>query len=427
MTPVSSLQQQQQLMLHQAQLRQTLQQQQLQASEKSKPNRRDGSPKAPPPGLPKAKALYDLPKGSSDTSVLQAGMAGLPASCSSAAVSEQQRRGGAQASSTHTSLAVKQGTVGTPGDRKEGGESKVGLSVTASPFIPGTKTEQPAPTTNHQLKKTSPPSSEGAALLSNPRHPPGFEHPSPPPPPLQVAGPVLMQQAGLASGHPLTAVRPLPAGPLPRHPSLPLSLPPQPLAVATFPMQQQPQTLAKTTPLPLHLTAHASRQNSGQPRSVPFFSYHQPPSRGEHLHRHNHSHHSKPSAGPAEQHRTPGHLLLDQSKVIPLPPALQRGTTGLMPTPYPAFIPRLPAAAPSLPLTTTPPVPSPQAMALAKGSALHQQQKQPLLPTPTSVIPSPPVMSSPAASVIAIPPSAQMAVRVPFPLSQEQQQQPLHT
>lgn len=346
-----------------------------------------------------------------------------PPPSSSAAVTVQQRRGVTQTSSTQASLAVKQGAVGAPGDRKDGGESKVGLSVTASPFIPGTKTEQPVSTTNHQLKKTSPPSSEGAVLLSNPRHPPGFEHPSPPPPPPQVAGPMLVQRAVLTPGHPLTAVRPLPAAPLPSHPSLPLSLPPQQLAVAAFPVQQQPQTLAKTTPLPLHLPAHASRQNSGQPRSVPFFPYHQPP-RGEHMQRHSHSHHSKSSAGPAEQHRTP-HLLLDQSKMIPLPPALQRGAGGLMPTPYPAFIPRLPAAAPSLPLTTAPPIPSPQALALAKGSALHQQQKKPLLPTPTSVMPSP-VMPAPAASVIAISPSAPMAVRVPFPPSQEQQQ-PLHT
>ena len=295
--------------------------------------------------------------------------------------------------------------VAVSGDKRDGnGDLKTRLSVTASPFVPGGKSEQPV-TPTQPLKKISPPLVEGAPLSTHLRHPPGFKHP-------QVPRPFLLQPAVLpAQALPLTAVRPLttiPATPLVSHPPLPLSLPPAQLAA----LRMQP-SLPKTVSLPLHLPAHTTRQTSVQTRPVPFYQYHQH-SRGDALLRHDPTHLTKVTPSPSETPSAQTHSLLDQPKVLQVPPVVPPGSGGLIPNPYAvgvAFVP--PVAMSTLPLTTPTPSPSPQTLSFVKSSSALQAKKA-LLPTPTT-IPAPPGMVLPPSSTTAVP------LRLPLAHGQEQQ------
>ena len=297
------------------------------------------------------------------------------------------------------------------------GDLKTRLSVTASPFIPGGKTEQPPGNKNRPDKKISPPLIENSNVHSvQPVQPPGFE---------QITRPFLLQPT-MVPGQPHlplnSAVRPLttiPPTPLVNHPTLPLSLPPRAPLAATMCV---PQSLAKTASLPLHLPTHTTRPAAVQTRQVPFYQYHQP-NRGDALLHHNPAHHTKSSLPDSTQ----SHSLLDQPKLLQMFPP---GSAGLIPNPYtPAgmtFVP--PIAIATLPLTTPTPTPSPQTLSFSKNGSntAGLQQKKPLLPTPTAALQTPPITAlvggvSPLSSTTGTQP------RLPLRQDQQQQQQLQHS
>ena len=295
-------------------------------------------------------------------------------------------------------------TLAVSGDGN--GDLKSRLSVTASPFIPGGKSEQPV-TPAQPPKKIGSPLVESVPLSSRPHHPPGFEHP-------QVARQYLLPStvppAVLPNQPlPLTAVRPLTTPqptPLASHPTLPLP----PVRLAALHMQQ---SLAKTVS-PLHPPANTTRQTSIQTRPVSFYQYHQP-SRGGALLRHDPTQHTKATPSPSDSSHN-----LDQLKLLQFPPVLPPGSGGLMPNPFTAagvaFVP--PVTIPTLPLTTPTPTSSPQTLSLTKSASGLRQAKKPLLPTPTS---------HPSAPRTALTPSSTTAVPVRPPLAHRQEQQLQHS
>ena len=363
-----------------------------QNSEQSKLLRSD-RPTSSPPGL--LKTHYVGPAVASQPAVTGAGS-------SYTLAGDHSSREMSQPASGQTGV-----TVAVCGDKLDGnGDMKSRLSVTASPFIPGGKSEQPvAPP--RPPKKISPPLVESLPPSSRPRHPPGFEHP-------QVARQFLLQSAVQPAvlpnqPLPLTAVRPLttlPATPLANHPAL---LPPAQLAAL-----RMQQSLAKTASLPLHLPAHTTRQTGIQTRPVSFYQYHQP-SRGDALLRHDPTHHTKATPSPSDSSQ-----ILDQPKILQLPSVPPQGSGGLIPNPFAAagvtFVP--PVTVPALPLTTPTPTPSPQTLSLTKSGSALRQPKKALLPTPTTL---------PTAPRTALAPSSTTAVPVRLPLAHRQEQQLQHS
>ena len=258
-------------------------------------------------------------------------------------------------------------SIGEVGEKKEvNGESRAGLSVTASPFIPGGRTEQSANPHVQSVKKISPPLVDIPPYLVS--RPPGFEPP-------QLPRPVLIQRAVLPA-QPLS-LRPITTIHAPLRPTLPLSLPPPHPQLATLRIQPP---LAK----PLHhLSSQAPRPASVVPtRPVSFYQFHHPQNRGgETILLHDPTHHQK--VAPSLSDSTQGRSLVGQAKLLPM--FHPQGHAGLIRNPYTAggvtFVP--PVAIPTASLTTPTPTPSPQALSLATGG-LGLAGKKPLLPTPTA-------------------------------------------
>ena len=259
-------------------------------------------------------------------------------------------------------------SIGEVGENMEGnGESRAGLSVTASPFIPGGRTEQSPPV--QSVKKISPPLVDIPPYLVS--RPPGFEPP-------QLPRPVLLQRAVLpAQPLSLTAVRPITTIQAPPRPTLPLSLPPPHPQLTTLRIQPP---LAK----PLHhLSSQAPRLASVVPtRPVSFYQFHHPQNRGgETILLHKPTHHQKVT--PSLSDSIQGHSLVDQAKLLHVSSIFHpQGHAGLIHNPYTAggvtFVP--PVAIPTASLTTPTPTP---ALSLAKGGSVIAGRK-PLLPTPTA-------------------------------------------
>ena len=238
-------------------------------------------------------------------------------------------------------------------------DGKVGLSVTASPFVPGGKSEQGA-------KKRSPPVGDLPAP-PHPHRPPGFDQPS-------LATRPLLLQPTLLPAQPLP--RPItthPTPPLVTHPPLPLSLPPSSQLAA---LQRLHQPVAKPGVHHLHTTRPATRPLS-------FFQYHHPHTRGDALLLHDPAHHQKATPTLSDSaHQS--HSLLEQAKLLQVSSVFPPGSAGLIPNPYTtggvAFMP--PIAIPTVSLTT-PTLTPPQTLPLLKGG-VGIAQKKPLLPTPTA-------------------------------------------
>ena len=261
--------------------------------------------------------------------------------------------------------------------KEENGESKAGLSVSASPFIPGSKTEQSANSlVAPGSKKISPPLVDVRPHHRFTSRPPGFEHP-------QLPRPVLLQPTVLHQ--PLSLAAPVRTIQAPPRPTLPLSFPHHPphahphLASLGI---QQPQ-LGK----PIHhLQSQTSRVAASVVPARPLSFYHQfhlPQTRGgggDTLLFHDPTHHQKvtPSLSDSAD-------LLEQAKLLKMSSVFHpHAHAGLIPNPYTgagvAFVP--PVAMPTASLTTPTPTPSPQA--LAKGVSTGLAAKKPLLPTPTA-------------------------------------------
>ena len=260
---------------------------------------------------------------------------------------------------------VSQGAMMVPiasGDTGERAsvDSKAGLSVTASPFIPGghEQLDQPA-------KKISPPLAD---IPHQPRHS-GLES--------SLVRPQLLLQHAMLPGQALTRpITTLPTPPLVTHPPLPLSLPP-PSQLTSLRLQQP---LAKPG---LHLPSRVSNPAAAMAtRPVSFYQYPHPANRGDALLLHDPAHHAKttPTISDGSLGLLDQAKLLQVSSVFPHPP----GSAGLIPNPYTAagmtFMP--PVAMPTVSLTT-PSLTSPQTLSFSK-AGVSLATRKPLLPTPAA-------------------------------------------